>query len=132
VPNHIRTLGQYFNYVVVNASAHRLHGEQPWQHRNSCKIAATHRTASQKPDQCATWVTHYIPNQRTFQTLPKIVWHTGNLQGFSNVLAILPDERFAVAIMKNMERADPVDIANELLESFAGVTTASPKKPESP
>jgi CubicO group peptidase (beta-lactamase class C family) len=62
----------------------------------------------------------------------KIVWHTGNLQGFSNVLAILPDERFAVAILTNMEHGDPVDIANKLLESFAGVTTTAPKKQESP
>ena len=62
----------------------------------------------------------------------KIVWHTGNLRGVSNVLAILPGERFAVAILTNMENSDPVDMANELLELSAGMTTAAPVKQDSP
>jgi hypothetical protein len=37
-----------------------------------------------------------------------------------------------VAILTNMENGDPVDIANELLELSAGVTTVAPVKQESP
>jgi serine beta-lactamase-like protein LACTB, mitochondrial len=57
----------------------------------------------------------------------KVVWHTGSQQGCNTAMALVPEERFAVAIMTNMERAHPIDIVNDVLESFGGVTTARPK-----
>jgi serine beta-lactamase-like protein LACTB, mitochondrial len=56
----------------------------------------------------------------------KIVWHTGNQQGCSNALALLPDKHFAVAILTNMEGSDPIDIVDQILAAYNGVTTARP------
>jgi hypothetical protein len=42
-------------------------------------------------------------------------------------VALVPDEHFAVAVMTNMEDARPIDIVNQVLQAFAGVTTAQPR-----
>jgi CubicO group peptidase (beta-lactamase class C family) len=56
----------------------------------------------------------------------KIPWHTGSQQGCNTAWALVPDEHFAVAVM-NMEGARPIDIVNQVLQAFAGVTTAQPR-----
>ncbi|HET9741411.1 MAG TPA: serine hydrolase domain-containing protein [Terriglobales bacterium] len=57
----------------------------------------------------------------------KVPWHTGSQQGCNTAWALIPDEHFAVAVMTNMEGARPIDIVNQVLEAFAGVTTARPR-----
>ncbi|HEU5451244.1 MAG TPA: serine hydrolase domain-containing protein [Terriglobales bacterium] len=58
----------------------------------------------------------------------KVRWHTGSQQGCNTAMAFVPEQRFGVAVLTNMEGARPIDIVNKVLETFAGATTARPKQ----
>ncbi|GGA08685.1 serine hydrolase domain-containing protein [Dyella caseinilytica] len=58
-----------------------------------------------------------------------IAWHTGSQQGCNDALALLPDRRFAIAVLTNMEDSHPIGIVNQVLTMFSGQTTAAPEHP---
>lgn len=58
----------------------------------------------------------------------KVRWHTGSQLGCNTAMAFVPEQRFGVAVLTNMEGARPIDIVNKVLETFAGATTARPKQ----
>jgi len=47
------------------------------------------------------------------------VWHAGHTPGASTLLYMLPDRKFAVALMMNLEGVQILDLAREIAETVA-------------